>query len=168
LFAGTLTEKLLTFALGRGVEYYDGAGGAEDRSRGPTGWLSLLVTDPGNRQECAVSDEEIVMIITKKALPRRTFLKGMQATLALPLLDADDSRRDGPGQDAGQTCIEARFRVHPDGVRSRPVDAGWSDTFRAVADPRPLEPIKEQLTVFSNLRLEQSYPGTHDTSNAGS
>ena len=24
LFAGTLTEKLLTFALGRGVEYYDG------------------------------------------------------------------------------------------------------------------------------------------------
>jgi hypothetical protein len=23
LFAGTLTEKLLTFALGRGVEYYD-------------------------------------------------------------------------------------------------------------------------------------------------
>ena len=28
------------------------------------------------------------MIVTKKALPRRTFLKGMQATLALPLLDA--------------------------------------------------------------------------------
>ena len=24
VFAGTLTEKLLTFALGRGVEYYDG------------------------------------------------------------------------------------------------------------------------------------------------
>ena len=28
------------------------------------------------------------MIITKKALPRRTFLKGAQAVLALPLLDA--------------------------------------------------------------------------------
>src|SRR4026208_1896118 len=28
------------------------------------------------------------MIITKKALPRRTFLKGVQATLALPMLDA--------------------------------------------------------------------------------
>jgi hypothetical protein len=24
IFAGTLTEKLLTFALGRGIEYYDG------------------------------------------------------------------------------------------------------------------------------------------------
>ena len=31
----------------------------------------------------------------------------------------------------------------------------------------PLEPVKEQLTVVTNLRLEQSYPGTHDTSNAG-
>ena len=28
------------------------------------------------------------MIITKKAIPRRTFLKGAQAALALPLLDA--------------------------------------------------------------------------------
>ena len=28
------------------------------------------------------------MIITKKALPRRTILRGMGATLALPLLDA--------------------------------------------------------------------------------
>ena len=28
------------------------------------------------------------MIITKKALPRRTFLRGMGTTLALPLLDA--------------------------------------------------------------------------------
>ena len=28
------------------------------------------------------------MIITKKALPRRTFLRGMGATVALPLLDA--------------------------------------------------------------------------------
>ena len=28
------------------------------------------------------------MIITKKALPRRTFLRGMGATIALPLLDA--------------------------------------------------------------------------------
>ena len=30
------------------------------------------------------------MIITKKALPRRTFLRGVGATLALPLLDAMD------------------------------------------------------------------------------
>ena len=28
------------------------------------------------------------MMISKKALPRRTFLRGMGATVALPLLDA--------------------------------------------------------------------------------
>ena len=28
------------------------------------------------------------MILSKKALPRRTFLRGMGATMALPLLDA--------------------------------------------------------------------------------
>jgi hypothetical protein len=28
------------------------------------------------------------MIITKKALPRRTFIRGMGAALALPLLDS--------------------------------------------------------------------------------
>ena len=28
------------------------------------------------------------MIVTRKALPRRTFLRGLGATLALPLLDA--------------------------------------------------------------------------------
>jgi hypothetical protein len=30
-----------------------------------------------------------------------------------------------------------------------------------------LTPVKEQLTVITNLRLEKSYPGTHDTSNSG-
>jgi hypothetical protein len=31
----------------------------------------------------------------------------------------------------------------------------------------PLEPIKDQLTVVTNLELQNSYPGTHDTSNSG-
>ena len=88
LFVTTFTEKLLTYALGRGVEYYDAPAVRkivrEARSQG----LPVLVGYPGNRQQHAVSDEEITMIITKKALPRRTFLRGMGATLALPLLDA--------------------------------------------------------------------------------
>src|SRR6185436_11766934 len=28
-------------------------------------------------------------------------------------------------------------------------------------------PVKDQLTVISNMRLPNAYPGTHDTSNAG-
>ena len=46
---------------------------------------SLIV---GIADQHAVPDEEIGMIVTKKALPRRTFLRGLGTTLALPLLDA--------------------------------------------------------------------------------
>ena len=42
------------------------------------------------------------MIITKKALPRRTFLRGLGASVALPLLDAMMPVDDRPGQDAGR------------------------------------------------------------------
>jgi hypothetical protein len=31
----------------------------------------------------------------------------------------------------------------------------------------PLEPVKDQVTVITNTRLQNSYPGTHDTSNSG-
>jgi hypothetical protein len=30
----------------------------------------------------------------------------------------------------------------------------------------PLEPVKDQVTVITNTRLQNAYPGTHDTSNA--
>src|SRR5213076_998393 len=36
----------------------------------------------------ALSDEDVAMIVTKKALSRRTFLRGAGCALALPLLDA--------------------------------------------------------------------------------
>jgi len=87
LFTGTLTEKLLTFALGRGIEYYD-APAVRTIVRDAERPIPLLVAHPGHREERAVSDEEIIMIITKKAIPRRTFLRGAKAALALPLLDA--------------------------------------------------------------------------------
>ena len=67
------------------------------------------------------------MIITKMALPRRTFLRGLGATVALPLLDAmvagavgdlEDGRRAGqaprlhlPAQRGGAADVDA------DGVR---------------------------------------------------
>ena len=88
LFVGTLTEKLLTFALGRGVEHFDAPAIRKIVRERRSTTTSLLVADRGNRQEHAVSDEEIPMIVTKKALPRRTFLRGAGAALALPLLDA--------------------------------------------------------------------------------
>ena len=88
LFVRTLTEKLLTFALGRGVEYYDApairkivAAARDDNYR-------FSQVDHGHCPKHAVSDEDVAMIIKKIALPRRTFLRGTGAALALPLLDA--------------------------------------------------------------------------------
>ena len=123
LFAATLTEKLLTFALGRGVEYYDAPAVRKIlREAEPGGYrFSSLIL--GIVKSVAVSDEEIVMIITKKALPRRTFLKGVQATLALPLLDAMIPAATALAKTPAKPVRQARLRVHPDGVRPRSLDA---------------------------------------------
>ena len=43
------------------------------------------------------------MIITKKAMPRRTVLKSAHAVLALPLLDAMIPAATALGEDPGQT-----------------------------------------------------------------
>ena len=65
------------------------AGGPRDPARRGSPGLPFLVDHSRHRQERSISDEEIrIMIITKMALPRRTFLRGMGVTLALPLLDA--------------------------------------------------------------------------------
>ena len=52
-------------------------------------------------------------MITRKALPRRTFLRGMGATVALPLLDAmrhtvQPRRRDPHGADGAIRIGRAR------------------------------------------------------------
>ena len=109
------------------------------------------------------------MIITKKALPRRTFLKGVQATLALPLLDAMIPAVTALARTPAKPVSRLGFVFIPmgcDRARWTPLDEGGklNELSQILA---PLEPVKEQLTVVSNLRLEQSYPGTHDTSNAG-
>jgi len=108
------------------------------------------------------------MIITKKALPRRTFLKGLQATLALPLLDAMIPAATALAQTPARPVRRLGFVYIPMGC-----DHGrWTPTGQGALGElppilAPLEGVKEQLTVVTNLRLEQSYPGTHDTANAG-
>ena len=84
-----MAEKLLTFATGRGVEYYDAPAIRKIVSDARAWRLPLLIAHPRCREQHAVSNEaSIIMMILKKAMPRRTFLRGMGATVALPLLDA--------------------------------------------------------------------------------
>ncbi len=169
LFVGTLTEKLLTFALGRGVEYLRRAGDPQDRPRRPREGLSLLVADRGDRDQHAVSDEEIRMIVTKKALPRRTFLRGLGTTLALPLLDAMIPAMTAL---AGTPAAPARLRrlgfvympMGCDVTRWTPPGADTLDELSPILSP--LAPVKQHVTAITNLELRNAYPGTHATSNA--
>ena len=108
------------------------------------------------------------MIITKKALPRRTFLKGMQATLALPLLDAMIPAMTALAQTPAKAVRRLGFVFIPmgcDHARWTPEGTGALDQLSPILSP--LEPVKAQLTVVTNMELQNSYPGTHDTSNSG-
>jgi hypothetical protein len=107
------------------------------------------------------------MIITRKALPRRTFLRGMGATVALPLLDAMIPSMTALAQTAAKPVRRLGFVYMPMGCdlpRWTPTGAG------SVVDLSPtlqsLRSVANQLTVISNLELRNAYPGTHATSNA--
>ncbi len=106
--------------------------------------------------------------ISKKALPRRTFLKGLQATLALPLLDAMIPAATALAATPAKPVRRLGFVYIPmgcDHARWTPAGEGTLGDLSPIL--MPLEPVKKQLTVITNLRLEKSYPGTHDTANAG-
>jgi len=109
-----------------------------------------------------------MMIISKKALPRRTFLKGLQATLALPLLDAMIPAATAQARTPARPVRRLGFVYIPmgcDHARWTPAGEGTLGDLSPIL--APLEPVKKQLNVITNLRLEKSYPGTHDTANAG-
>ena len=107
------------------------------------------------------------MIITKKAMPRRTFLRGMGATLALPLLEAMVPAATPLAKTAANPVRRLGFVFMPMGcdiTRWTPHSEKTLDQLSPILSS--LEPIKEQVTVVTNLELANAYPGTHATSNA--
>ena len=108
------------------------------------------------------------MIITKKALPRRTFLRGMGASLALPLLDAMVPSMTALASTPGNPVRRLGFVYIPMGSDiSRWTPPSENDLSELSPTLSPLAPVADQLTVLSNMELKNSYPGTHATSNAG-
>jgi hypothetical protein len=108
------------------------------------------------------------MIITKKALPRRTFLRGAGAALALPLLDAMIPAATALAQTPANPVPRLGFVFVPMGTDH----ARWTPRGGEILDEltpilSPLETVKDKITVITNLELQDSYPGTHDTSNSG-
>ena len=115
------------------------------------------------------------MIITKRALPRRTVLRGAGAALVLPLLDAMiaplTAQADTPADPARLRRLGFVFMpMGSDITRWTPPDAprpGYPRSGgRLSPSLAPLEPVKEHVTVISNLELLNAYPGTHSSSNS--
>jgi hypothetical protein len=107
------------------------------------------------------------MIITKKALPRRTFLRGLGTTLALPLLDAMVPSMTAFADTPANPVRRLGFIYVPMGAHMPQwTPAGSGSLGELSPSLRSLAPVADQLTVVTNLELKNAYPGTHATSNA--
>jgi hypothetical protein len=109
------------------------------------------------------------MIVKRTALPRRTFLRGTGAALALPLLDAMvpslTALADTPANPARLRRLG--FVYMPMGCDvTRWTPPGGDVLDELSPSLSPLAPVKEHVAVISNLELRNAYPGTHATSNA--
>ena len=92
------------------------------------------------------------MFITKKSLPRRTFLRGVGASLALPLLDSMIPARTLLAQTAARPVSRLGFVYVPHGAimdKWTPATVGSDFEFTPIL--KPLEPFRDRLNVVSGL-----------------
>ena len=108
------------------------------------------------------------MIIRKKCISRRSLRRGAGAAVALPLLDAMI-----PAMTATAATVAAKENLKRIGYIYIPMGfnpAKWipdGDTLDKLPfSLSPLEAIKEQVTVVTNMDLQNAYPGSHATSNS--
>jgi hypothetical protein len=109
------------------------------------------------------------MSFMKRALPRRTFLRGAGTALALPLLDAMI-----PSMTALAETPASPAKLRRLGFVYMPMGCDitrWTPPRETTLDElspslKSLEPVKQQVTAISNMELQNAYPGTHATSNA--
>ena len=106
------------------------------------------------------------MIITKKFMPRRTFLRGVGATMALPLLEAMVPAATPLAKTAANPVRRLGFVFMPMGCdQSRWTLPG--DTLDQLSPIlTSLAPVREHVTAISNMELQNAYPGSHATSNS--
>ena len=102
------------------------------------------------------------MIIKKLSLPRRTFLRGVGATVALPFLDAMVPALSGLSATTRAAAVPVRrlgFVYIPNGAVMQqwtPAEAGAGFELSPILSP--LAPFRDQLTVVSGLAHGQAEP----------
>lgn len=117
------------------------------------------------------------MIITNKTLARRTFLRGLGTTLALPLLDAMVPAQafSAAARQAGKSPVRLGYVYTPNGIigcsDKSPRPFMWTpktvgENFEFSPTMKVLEPFREHVNVFSGLaqvtgRALGDGPGDH-------
>jgi hypothetical protein len=90
------------------------------------------------------------MIITKKSIARRTFLRGLGTSLALPLLDSMIPAL--AATNAAKPAMRLAFVYHPVGmIMSRWTPAAEGTAFEFTPTMKALEPFRDQMVVLSGL-----------------
>ena len=105
------------------------------------------------------------MFVTKRHLPRRTFLRGAGTTLALPLLDAMIPALTAESLTDAAPVRRLGFIYFPLGVdRDRWDPEGVGPDYRASGGLAPLAPHREKFLVLTGLSSDpdRSKTGFHD------
>src|SRR6266849_5442510 len=92
------------------------------------------------------------MMIFKKHVPRRTFLRGVGATLALPLLDSMVPAWAGPADAAAKPVVRMGFVYVPNGIIMKaftPTKEGAGFEMPPILEP--LTPVRDRFLVLSGL-----------------
>src|SRR6478752_6961232 len=110
------------------------------------------------------------MFVTKRSLPRRTFLSGMGVVIGLPLLEAMVPAFTALAQSAAKPRPRFGAVYFPNGAIVEqwiPDQVGAGFEFKPIL--KPLESFKDQMVIVSNLT--RSHPGSqvgdHAVSAAG-
>ena len=174
MFVRTVTEKLMTYGLGRGMEYADmptiraiARDAARQEYRFSSIVLGIVKSAPFQMKRAprpegtlavrtAWSLEPVarspIMFITRKHLDRRTFLQGLGVGLALPLLDAMVPARTLLAQTAAAGRSRLGFVYVPHGaVMDKWTPAATGAGFEFTPILKPLEAFRDRMNVVTGL-----------------
>jgi Protein of unknown function (DUF1552) len=109
------------------------------------------------------------MFVTKRALPRRTFLRGVGATVALPLLESMVPAFTALAQSPARPQLRFGAVYVPNGATMKhwmPETTGAGFDFKPIL--KPLEPFRDRLNLYGNLSRAGGKSVTdHAVSSAG-
>ncbi len=157
-FTRCLTEKMLTYALGAGSRPRRPPRGRPDRPYARRQRIPILRARAGDRGKRAIPEPHTRgrgAMNRHRRITRRTVLRGVGASLALPVLEAMGGRLSRGGSDAArQPPSRIAFLYVPNGVHMpdwTPRTTGAAFELPLILEP--LEAVKDELLVLSGLTL---------------